>query len=208
MKDENQNRVKDGVDHGAQGHREHGIFGAAVGPDHRVDGAGDHHKGQADADDGAVLQGIGPQHIGGAEEIQDGVDADEEYCGQKNAHHGHQDNGVADALFGAFNVALAQLQAQIGGAAVPDHQGEGKGHNGDGEDDVGSAVAQIAHAPANEDLVHDVVKGIHQQGDDAGNGEFCNQPPDGFGGKNAAGWRFGLFHVYTLLLFQNGFISN
>lgn len=59
MEDKNQHRIQNHIDNGADHHRQHGIFGAAVRPNHEIDRRGDHHEGKPDADDEAMLQGIG-----------------------------------------------------------------------------------------------------------------------------------------------------
>ena len=195
MKHKDKDRVQDHIEDRADDHGKHGVFGAAVRPDHGVDGGGDHHKGQADPDDDAILNGIVPQRVRCAEQGQNRVDEHQEHHRQNNTDDGHQGNRVAHALFGQVHLALAQLQAQKGRAAVADHHGQGQGDDGDGKHHIGGAVAQVAHAPADENLIHDVVQGVHQQGDDAGNGKFQDQPADGLSGKGTLTLWYFFFHL-------------
>ena len=48
------------------------------------------------------------------------------------------------------------------------------------EDGVGGTIAQKTDCLADEDLVDDVIKGVHHHGDDARQGEFAQQPADRF----------------------------
>lgn len=69
-----------------------------------------------------------------------------------------------------------------------------------GKSNVGSAVAQIPHAPTDEDLVHNVVQRVDQQGDHTGDGEPYDQPTDGFGGKGTLFFGNCIFHGQIFLL--------
>ena len=131
---------------------------AAVGTDHRVESRGNHHERQTQTDDKPVFQRVGAQHIGGAEEIQDGVDEPKKNRRQQDADHNDHGQRIAHTPTGFGGIPLAQFQAQVGGAAVTDHQREGQRHDGDGKHHVGGAVAQVAYPPADEDLVYNVVQ--------------------------------------------------
>jgi hypothetical protein len=54
-----------------------------------------------------------------------------------------------------------------------------------GKHDVRRAVAEIADAPADVDLVDDIVQRAHEQGNDAGDGEFAHQLSDALGAEKA-----------------------
>ena len=194
LKDKDKNRVEDYVDDGANDHRKHGIFWTSVGADHRVDGCRNHHERQSGTDDKAVFQRKGTQHIGRTEQRQDGVDPNKKDHSQQNADDGYQGDGVADPLFGGFHLSLAHLQAQIGSSAVADHHGQCQRDDGDGENNVGGAVSKVSHSPADKDLVNDVVQGIDQQSDHAGDDKFYDQPPDRLCGKRTLCLWYCMFH--------------
>lgn len=109
VKCKDKHRIENYVAHRADNHGNHSVFGTAVGADHGVDGRRNHHKWQAKADDKAILQCIGPEHIGGAEEGENGIDPHEKDSRQHDAHDYHQADGVAHAFFRGRLVALAQL---------------------------------------------------------------------------------------------------
>ena len=78
--------------------------------------------------------------------------------------------------------AGTQIQVEAGGAAHADEQRNGQADGGQRIGHVGGGVAQIPHALADEDLVHDVVQGTHQHGQNAGNSKGRQQ----FGQRLAA----------------------
>ena len=195
MKNKDKDRVQNHVKDRADDHGKHGVFGAAIRTDHGIDGGRYHHKRQTEANDEAILQGQRPQQVGCAEEGQDRVDEQQEHHSQDDADHGHQGNRVAHALLGHVHLALTQLQAQKGRAAVADHHSQCQGNDGDGKHHIGGAVAQVAYAPADKDLVYDVVQGIDQQGNDAGNGKFQDQPANGLRGKGTLALWYFFFHL-------------
>ena len=185
MEHKNKDRVKHRIDHRAQSHGEHGIFRASVRPDHGIERRRDHHEGKTDANDSAVLQRIGPQDVCCTEQRQDRIDPYQKNHQQHNAHNGHHGDGIAHALLRLFDISLSQLQTQIGRTAVTDHQGKRQRNDGNGKYHIRRTVAEIAHAPADKDLVYNVIKRVHQQRNDAGNGELCDQAPNGLRGKRA-----------------------
>ena len=111
LKGKDKHGVQNHVENGSDDHGEHGILGTAVRPDHRVNGAGNHHERKSNADDPAIFQRIGTQCIRGTEQRKDRVNEDQEYSGQDDADYGHHGYGVADSCFCAAHVAFPQLKA-------------------------------------------------------------------------------------------------
>ena len=77
-------------------------------------------------------------------------------------------------------LAGAQADADEGAAAISHQNGDRQSHHRQREDYRigGVAVGAEITGVGNEDLVHDVVKGAHQQGNDAGDGVLPHQSPD------------------------------
>lgn len=90
--------------------------------------------------------------------VSQGIDKNDKYNGQNNAYNYGQCNCVSHAFLGCLCLALAQFQAQIRRTTVANHHGQCQRNDRNGKDDVGSSIAQIAHAPADEDLVHNVIQ--------------------------------------------------
>lgn len=158
LKGKDKHGVKDHIENGSDDHGEHGILGTAVRPDHGVDGAGNHHEREPNADDPSIVQRIGAQCICGAEQRKDWIDEEQKYGSQDDTDRGHHGHGVADSFFGAVHVAFPQLKAQVGCAAVADHHGQSRSDDGNGKYDVGGTIAQIPHTVADKDLIDDVVQ--------------------------------------------------
>ena len=179
MEDKDGDGVQDDVDDTPHQGGGHGKLGAAIGPDDGVQAVGDHEKGDADEDDVEVVHGVGQVVLRGSEGGQNAVPAQGEDGHQHGAAPQQQDQGVAHAAVGALGIPLPLAEAEVGGAAVADHQGQGQGDDSDGKDHVGGSVSQVAHPPADEDLVDDVIQGRDQQGQGAGHGKLEHQRPDG-----------------------------
>ena len=136
-----------------------------------AEGLGDDEKGQAQGGDAGVALGVG-QHVGGgAKEPEQLPQKQLDQHGVGNAQHGGKGDGVPGDAGGFFLLPPAQVEGEAGGAAGGDEQPDGQGNGGEGVRHIGGGVAKVPHPPADEHLVHDVVKGTDQHGDDAGDGE-------------------------------------
>ena len=162
----------------------HGEFRAAVRPNHRVHGLAEHIKRNAQRNIKEILLGV-PKRLlvdPSAEEGQDPILKNQVNCRQDQAQHHAQHHCAADALMGVFVALGPQTDADIGAAAVPDHNRNGQRHHRQREHHrVGSVAERTKVAGVgNEDLIHDVVQGSHQQGDHAGNRVLPHQRPQLF----------------------------
>ena len=98
-------------------------------------------------------------------------------AGQRHNH------GIAYTLFCPLRPLHAETQADEGAAAITDHHGEGQGYHRQREY---HRIGSIAEGPevggiGNKNLVHDIIQGSHQQGDNAGNRILPHKAADGFG---------------------------
>lgn len=179
VEDKDGDGVQDDVDDTPHQGGGHGKLGAAIGPDDGVEAVGEDEEGDADEDDVKIIHGIGQVVLRGPKGGQDAIPAQGEDRHQHGAASQQQDQGIAHAAVGALGIPLPLAEAEVGGAPVADHQGQGQGNDGDGKDHVGGPVAQVAHPPADEDLVDDVIQGRDQQGQGAGHSKLHHQPPKG-----------------------------
>lgn len=122
---------------------------------------------------------VGPQDVCCTEQRQNRIDPYLKNHQQHNAHNGHHGDGIAHTLFRLFDISLSQLQTQVGRTAVTDHQGKRQRNDGNGKYHIRSTVAEIAHAPADKDLVYNVIKRVHQQRNDEGMANFAMRRPMG-----------------------------
>lgn len=122
---------------------------------------------------------VGPQDVCCTEQRQNRIDPYQKNHQQHNAHSGHHGDGIAHTLFRLFDISLSQLQTQVGRTAVTDHQGKRQRNDGNGKYHIRSTVAEIAHAPADKDLVYNVIKRVHQQRNDEGMANFAMRRPMG-----------------------------
>ena len=182
MAQEDEHRVENGVDDGAQQHADHGIAGAAVGADQVAGGVGHDQQRHTHGGDAGVGQGVGHHAVGAAEQPQQHGGKQFQQHHVAKAQHHHHGHGGAHHTAGGLLPAGAQIQVEVGGAAHADEQGDGQADGGQRIGHVGGGVAQVTHALADEDLVHDVVQGTHQHGQNAGNGKGRQQ----FGQRLAA----------------------
>lgn len=124
----NKNRVEDGVGDRAGDHRKHGDLGASLGTDTGIEACADHHEGEPEDDNPAIIERIGQGIFRCAKEVRERLeekDAEQEECRAKN---NQQRQCIAHAPLRLVLPALAQLQAQVGRRAVADQQGKGE-HN-------------------------------------------------------------------------------
>lgn len=105
--DKDENRVKDGVDDGAEQHGYHGEFRTAIRTNHGVECDRDHGKGQADGDDIAVLQRGWTQDVGCTEQGQDGVHKDDGDDQHGDTGNGNHDGCISHTLFDAVQITFA-----------------------------------------------------------------------------------------------------
>ena len=173
---EDEDGVQDDVRHRTGDGGDHGILGAAVGPDRPVGGVRQHVEGEGPQQDRKILHGHADGRVRGTKEAEQRLLPDAADDHQKNAGgKGHGDS-AADAAVGALGVAPALAEAEVGRAAVPHAPAEGHGDHQQGEDHPRGGVAQVPQLTvADEDLIDDVVQGADEQRQDAGQGEGAQQ---------------------------------
>ena len=172
--------VQDGVGDGSRHHAGHGVAGAAVRPDQVADAVGEDQEGHADEGDACVLLGVGHHLVGGAENPQQ---RGEEHLSQKEVkqpRRGHEDDPVPGNFRRLLRVFPSQAEGEPCRAAHADQQRDGQADGGQGVGHIGGSVAQVSHALADENLIHNVVQGANQGCRDAGNGKASQQFGDFF----------------------------
>ena len=87
----------------------------------------------------------------------------------------------------------AQAEAHIRRAAVPDHQRQGNGDNGQRKGHVGGGHPRDPYPLADKDLIHNVVQVVDHQGQGCGDRVPANQTANGFGLQGIL-FPLGLFH--------------
>ena len=104
----------------------------------------------------------------------------EDFCQHGNEYTRRQryHGSVTHGIGGVVIVPLAQLQTEIGHAAVRDEGAYCQGYGNKGECNVGGGVAQIAHAPADKYLIDNVVYGVDHHGYDTWNGKLQQKLAD------------------------------
>ena len=148
----------------------------AVGADDGVHGLAKHIEGNAQGDIEKVLLGEvkGLLVHPAAEGRQNGVCQQQVQQRHHQAGDHAQRHGAADAAVGVLLVPGAQADADVGAAAVADHDGHRQGHHRQGKHHRvgGVAVGAQVGRVGDEDLVHNVVQRRHQQRNDTGDGVF------------------------------------
>ena len=181
---EDKERVQNDIDDCAQEGGDHGKLGIPVRPDDGVHGLPEHIEGNAQGDAEEILLGVvkGLLIDRAAEHGDDGVSKKQINSGQhKTAGHSENDR-IADAVFRFTHLASTETDADKGAAAVSYQNSNGQCHYGQGEDNGVGGVAVRAEIAGvgDKNLIHNVVKGAYQQGNNTGNGVFPHQAPDLF----------------------------
>lgn len=173
---ENHDGVKDEVDDGADNGGDHGVGGGAGSADEWGGAGGKDVEGEAEEDDGEIVAGEGLAFwavAGGAEEVHDWLHEDKAEGGEDEATDDEGEEGVADALFSGGGVFAAEGDGVEGGGAVADEKGDGEGYDGEGVDEGGGHdTGGAGGGVADEDLIHYIIEGAYEHGEDAGDGEF------------------------------------
>lgn len=180
----NENRVKNNIDRRAGQRGYHSEFGVPVRTDNWIHGLAEHIKRDAEADVKEIFLGMAERFCvdGSAEHSNDGigeykVDCREDQTGGKDHH-----NRVSHALFRPVAFILAKADADIGAAAVTNHDRNGKSHNGKRKENrvrriaVGAEIIRIG----DKNLVNDVVECADKKRDHTGNRIFAHQRTDAF----------------------------
>ena len=182
-----QAKNKDGIQHNIhQRSRQsggHGKLGAAVRADNGIHGLTKHIKRNAQSNIKEVLAGItkGLLIDPAAEHAENGILKNQINRRQHNADYDTKYNGVSDAFPGIFPLIGPQADAHIGTAAISNQNGQGKGnhrqrkHHRIGRVAVRAQVGRIGY----KNLVHNVIKRCHQQGNNTGDGVLAHQASDG-----------------------------
>ena len=97
----------------------------------------------------------------------------------------------------------AQAETHIRRAAVPDHQRQGNGDNGQRKGHVGGGHPRDPHPLADKDLIHNVVQVVDHQGQGCGDRIPADQTANGFGLQGIL-FPLGLFHVSCSFLPRRG----
>ena len=122
---EDENRIQHQVDNRAQHHAAQGVPRPPIRPDHGGERGTEQLEGQSPRQDAQIIRGFGQGGVRGAEEHRDlrGQQA----AGQAQHHTGdeQQRHRVADRGIRLRLVPAAQIQADVGGTAIPQHQRQG-----------------------------------------------------------------------------------
>ena len=179
MEREDEDGVENQICHRARQRADHGELGAAVRADDGVHRLPKHVKGHAQRDIKEILLGAGKRFLidAAAEHGQDGVHEDDVDRGEDNARGDAQYDGVANAAVRLFRLLPAQANADKRATAVANQYGDGQRDDRQRENHRVRRVAKGAEivGVGDEDLIDDVVKRRHQQGNDAGNRVFAHQ---------------------------------
>ena len=178
MQNKNRDRVQNAVRGRTRQHGEHGELRAAVRADDGVDRLSEDIDGNADGDAGEIFLRIAEIRLRRAEQrqkrhLEHGI----EHRGC-DAHQHAQRHGAADGAVCVLRLIPAEADRHIAARAVADHDGKTESQNGQREHDVRCAVAEVADAPADKNLVDNVVKRPDQQRDGAWQGKFQHQPAE------------------------------
>ena len=170
--------VEDAVGDRARQHGGHGKPRAAVRADDRVDRLPEDVDRNADGDVGEILLRIGEIRLRRAEQQQNRrlehrVESRHEHANQHAQRH-----SAANGAVRIFLPVFAEADRHVAARAVADHHSQTQRQHRQREHDVRRAVAKIPHAPADEDLVDDVVQRSHQQRDRTRQGEFHHELPE------------------------------
>ncbi len=160
MEAEDKNRIENYIDGGAGHHAFHRVFRRTVGPNHGGEGGTDELKGKADGDGPEVGEGFVVGRVRGAEKPHDPRREQGADDGHDEAAHDDPGNPVAEDAIRRILVFSPQTQADVGGAAVAEHEGHGVHEDGDGKGHVYRGHAGDSRALANKDLIDDVIEVI------------------------------------------------
>ena len=170
-----QHRVQDGADQYAV----HGQSGTTVGPRHVGQGDAHHIEGGSQQKDGGVVLGVGHHGLSRAEHPEHRLQKEQPRRQQEHSGPQRHDKDVVKRAVGLFVLPLPQLKGGVGAAAGANEGGKGQHDRHHGKGHRGSGVAQLPDSLADENLIHDVVDGVDQHGNDRRNGEVEQQPSNG-----------------------------
>jgi len=180
VKDEDEQRVQDGIDDGAHQVAHHGILRAAVTADEVGTAGGQNQEGEAEGGDAGVGHGV-RHDVGGRTE--DGQHRLQKSSGN-NAEHDTQSQqhgeGRTHVAAGFFRLFSAHGDVEVCRTANAAKQSESGGSGGQREGNVGGGVTQHTDAVADEELVHHVVQSTDQHSDDAWHRKLPQQSADFF----------------------------
>lgn len=114
--------VQHQVHHGAQDHAAHGVLGPPVRPDDGGEGRAEQLKRHPPGQGAQVGHRVVVGGLRGAEEERDLGGAESAEQPQGHTADDQQRHGVADGVIRLALLPPSQAQADIGGAAVPQHQ--------------------------------------------------------------------------------------
>ncbi len=164
MQAEDKNRIEDDIDGGAGHHAFHRVFRRTVGPNHGSKGGADELKGKADGDGPEVGEGFVVGRVRGAEKSHDPRREQGADDGHDEAAHDDPGDTVAEDAIRRILIFSPQAQADVGGAAVAEHKGDGVDEDGDGKGHVYRRHAGDSRTPAHKDLIDDIIKVIDHKG--------------------------------------------
>ena len=178
LQHKNRNGVQDHIQNAAHQGRQHSKFRTAIRPDNGVKAVCHDIKGDADDNNIEIIDGIGEIVLCGTKSRQNHIPKQDKQHHQHRTADQQQGDRVAHTAVGALGIMLALANTQKSCTAVTNHQGYCQRDDRDGKDHIGCTVAQISYAPANENLVHNIVQGRDQQGENTGNSKFQHQAPN------------------------------
>lgn len=164
MQAEDKNRIEDDIDGGAGHHAFHRVFRRTVGPNHGGKGGADELKGKSDGDSPEIGEGFVVGRVRGAEKPHDPRREQGADDGHDEAAHDDPSDPVAEDAIRRVLIFSPQAQADVGGAAVAEHEGDGVHEDGDGKGHVYRGHAGDSRPPAHKDLIDDVIEVIDHEG--------------------------------------------
>ena len=129
LEDEDEQGVKDDVQHRTGQGGGHGELRASVGADDGVHGLSEHVEGDAQGDPEEVLLGAlhGALVDVAAEGVENRVGGQQVHGGQQGAGYDTDQDGIAHTAVSLLLVVPAQADADKGAGSVADHHGDGQG---------------------------------------------------------------------------------
>ena len=175
MEHKDGNRVADDVRDRPGQHTAHRKIRAAVGADDRIGSLPENIDWDARRDPREIVPRIGQIRLRRTEQRKQRIAENIVEYHHHDPHQHAERHRIADSAVCVLRVLLAKADGNEAACAVADHHGEAERQHRQWEDDARRAVAEIADAPANEDLVDDVVKRPDQQRDRTRHGKFPHQ---------------------------------
>lgn len=164
MQAEDKNRIEDDIDGGTGHHAFHRVFRRTVGPNHGSKGGADELKGKSDGDGPEVGEGFVVGRVRGAEKSHDPRREQGADDGHDETARDDPGDAVAEDAIRRILIFSPQAQADVGGTAVAEHEGDGVDEDGDGKGHVYRGHAGDSRASAHKDLIDDIIKVIDHKG--------------------------------------------